>query len=148
MTKGEYDRHRHRRPMSKEIKDTIKGNGETAINRMAELLQIDELFHRMEANDEGEVELVKGSFSPKDQMQLLSVAMERHLGKPTDLTVSHQHSGMGGVQAQGSNRLRDLSDRLPERTSQERVIDAKVVELSDDKEAKPERARMRRRRGK
>ena len=133
--------------MSSEVKAAIKSNGAKAIERMTSLLAMDEVFTRYEANDQGEVEVVAGKFSPKEQLQLLQVAMDRALGKPTDLTVTHQHGGTVGVQARPTTRLADMADKLPERAAQARVIDAKALPIAEVDEAKAEPTRKRRRRG-
>ncbi|NOD36037.1 MULTISPECIES: hypothetical protein [unclassified Ruegeria] len=92
---------------------------------MNDLLSMDELFNRRDENGE----FVSGKLSGKEQIALLALAQDRAFGRADGVSITHTHSGTVGMNVNPTQRLKDISDRLPERLAQQKVIEAK---LDDD----------------
>ncbi len=108
-----------------ETRKLIQSNGEIAVKRMNDLLSMDELFNRRDDNGE----FVSGKLSGKEQIALLALAQDRAFGRADGVSITHTHSGTVGMNVNPTQRLKDISDRLPERLAQQKVIEAK---LDDD----------------
>ncbi|WP_226698648.1 hypothetical protein [Ruegeria profundi] len=92
---------------------------------MNDLLLMDELFNRIDENGE----FVSGKLSGKEQIALLALAQDRAFGRADGVSITHTHSGTVGMSVNPTKRLKDISDRLPERLAQQKVIESK---LDDD----------------
>ncbi len=108
-----------------ETKKLIQANGEIAVKRMNDLLSMDELFNRRDEKGE----FVEGKLSGKEQIALLALAQDRAFGRADGISITHTHSGTVGMSINSTRRLKEISNRLPERTAQQRVIESK---LDDD----------------
>lgn len=120
FTKGQSGNPTGRPKLDDETKKLIKSNGRKAADRMKQILDNDDNFHRQEVDDEtGEMVTVKGELDAKSQLTLLALAMDRWLGKnaqPVD--VQHQHTGQINHTA-AMSRLQEITERLPERIGQQ-----------------------------
>ncbi len=105
-----------------ETKKLIQLNGEIAVKRMNDLLSMDELFNHRDENGE----FVSGMLSGKEQIALLALAQDRAFGRADGVNITHTHSGTVGMSVNPTQRLKEISNRLPERTAQQRVIESKL----------------------
>ncbi|WP_171240097.1 hypothetical protein [Ruegeria sp. HKCCA5491] len=105
-----------------ETRKLIQSNGEIAVKRMNDLLSMDELFNRRDENGE----FVAGKLSGKEQIALLALAQDRAFGRADGVSITHTHSGTVGMSVNPTQRLKEISDRLPERLAQQKVIEAKL----------------------
>ncbi|NOD75609.1 MULTISPECIES: hypothetical protein [unclassified Ruegeria] len=105
-----------------ETRKLIQSNGEIAVKRMNDLLSMNELFNRRDENGE----FVSGKLSGKEQIALLALAQDRAFGRADGVSITHTHSGTVGMSVSPTQRLKDISDRLPERLAQQKVIEAKL----------------------
>ncbi|NOE35235.1 hypothetical protein GS627_15960 [Ruegeria sp. HKCCD7318] len=108
-----------------ETRKLIQSNGEIAVKRMNDLLSMDELFNRIDGNGE----FLSGKLSGKEQIALLALAQDRAFGRADGVSVTHTHSGTVGMSVNPAKRLKDISDRFPERLAQQKVIEPKLDDV-------------------
>ncbi|WP_216599120.1 hypothetical protein [Ruegeria sp. HKCCD7318] len=92
---------------------------------MNDLLSMDELFNRIDGNGE----FLSGKLSGKEQIALLALAQDRAFGRADGVSVTHTHSGTVGMSVNPAKRLKDISDRFPERLAQQKVIEPKLDDV-------------------
>lgn len=121
--KGQSGNPRGRPVMPQEVREAIRNNGEMAVMRMSNLLADDRAWG------------ADGWIRPREQILLAAVAMDRAFGKAMNVAMDHHHGGSISLQAKQasfSGQLERISDQLPERISQRRIVeDAVLVKKSD-----------------
>ena len=121
--KGKSGNPSGRPKIAPEVKEAIQNNGLTAVRRMSELLNDDSAWG------------AHGWIRPREQILLATAGQERAYGKIENVAVDHLHGGSIVLQAKHA-RFQDvlgrISDQLPERISQRRIVeDAVLVKKSD-----------------
>lgn len=135
--KGQSGNSAGSKQMDPKIRELIQDTGNKSLERLADLIGIDEIFDR---RDPETGKSVQGSWEPKQQIAILALGADRAYGRTETVSVTHTHSGTVGLQVKYSQALRDISDRLPERLAMGRTIDARAEEI-EDVEIEPVEAR-------
>jgi len=111
---GESGNPNGRPSMPAHVRAMIKENAERGVQRLNAILKDDKAWGP------------KGWLAPKEQIAIAALAQDRGYGRAETVSVTHAHRGTVGLSL--SNKMRDISERLPERIAQQRVIDARIAE--------------------
>ncbi len=109
--------------MPAEVRALIKENAGKGAERLKQLLDEDQNWHRRSKDGK----FIKGELSGKEQIALAALAMDRGYGRAETVSISHTHSGTVGMTV-NAERMRQIAERLPERLAQQRAIDADIVD--------------------
>ena len=110
-----------RRAIAVDVRSQMQDNAAKGVDRMREILFDDNAFGK------------DGWLSGKEQIAMAALAMDRGFGRSENVSVTHTHSGTVGLNVR--SKLKEISEKLPERIAQQRTIDAKAEEaelVSDD----------------
>ena len=100
----------------------IQDNAAKGVERLHQLLEMDANFHHLDEDGK----FVAGELTGKEQLALSAIAMDRGFGRSENVSITHTHGGTVGLSV--NNKLKQISEKLPERIAQQRTIDAKVEE--------------------